>query len=517
MRRLAIVVFGLFCTAYLLHQPVKAQITEGRWSLGLEGSGNMWVNDLNQQKIGAGGDVVIRYGLHRNFSLGLMAGYESYKAGNSYKLPTFPYTYMNVTAIPVSLVGYIHFLPRRSFNPYVYLGGGAMFYQRAGPGGVKYPDDKYRVSYVVPIGVGFEAFTSRNVSLDVNVGYSNHGDWVDTKKNNSLDGDLVAKAGIRFYFGGSDNDDDDNDGLTNAQERRLGTDPNNPDTDGDGLKDGEEVRRYRTNPLKADTDGDGLSDGDEVKKYRTDPTKSDTDGDGLSDGDEVLKYHTDPLRQDTDGDGLTDGDEVLKYHTNPLKVDTDGDGLSDYDEVMIYHTDPNKPDTDGDGLTDGDEVKKYHTNPLKADTDGGGVNDGEEVRRGTNPLDPRDDKPGAAVKETITLEKGKTVVLEGINFQSGSARLTKDSETMLLNAFNALVANPAAKVEIAGYTDNVGVPQTNERLSLQRAESVKAWLVQKGISAQRLSTVGKGMRDPIASNTTAAGRAKNRRIEFHVR
>jgi outer membrane protein OmpA-like peptidoglycan-associated protein len=247
-----------------------------------------------------------------------------------------------------------------------------------------------------------------------------------------------------------------------------------------------------------------------VMRYKTDPTKWDTDGDGLSDGDEVLKYHTDPLRADTDEDGLNDGDEVLRYKTDPLKVDSDGDGLSDYDEVIIYKTNPNNPDTDGDGLSDGDEVKKYKTDPLKADTDGGGVNDGVEVKRGTIPLDPRDDG-------VIILERGKAVVLEGVNFVSGSSRLTKDSEITLSEARASLLAQPAVNVEIAGYTDNYGHPESNRRLSLARAQSVRNWLMSHGISSGRLTVIGHGDRNPIAPNNTPEGRASNRRIEFHVK
>jgi hypothetical protein len=81
--------------------------------------------------------------------------------------------------------------------------------------------------------------------------------------------------------------DIDGDGLTNAQENVLGTDPQNPDTDGDGLMDGEEVNTYTTNPLLADTDGDGLSDGDEVKVYGTNPklsNKGDLAPSGAPDG-----------------------------------------------------------------------------------------------------------------------------------------------------------------------------------------------------------------------------------------
>jgi outer membrane protein OmpA-like peptidoglycan-associated protein len=256
-----------------------------------------------------------------------------------------------------------------------------------------------------------------------------------------------------------------------------------------------------------------LTDGDEVLKYHTDPTKYDTDGDGLSDGDEVLKYHTDPLKPDTDGDGLSDGDEVFRYHTDPLKVDTDGDGLSDYDEVKVYHTDPLNPDTDGDGLTDGEEVLKYHTDPLKADTDGGGMIDGAEIIRGTNPLDPSDDM----IKGPIILERGKSIVLQDITFIRGSATLTGNSNEMLEPGYAALLIHAELKVEIAGYTDNVGTRLSNEQLSQRRADVVRAWLIAKGISAGRLTAKGFGMRDPVDTNSTPEGRSRNRRIEFHVK
>ncbi len=89
----------------------------------------------------------------------------------------------------------------------------------------------------------------------------------------------------------------------------FNTDPLNPDTDGDGLTDPEEVKIYKTNPRKVDTDGEGLPDGDEVKKYKTDPTKPDTDGDGLTDAEELSITKTNPLNPDTDGDGVIDGQD----------------------------------------------------------------------------------------------------------------------------------------------------------------------------------------------------------------
>ena len=77
--------------------------------------------------------------------------------------------------------------------------------------------------------------------------------------------------------------DNDNDGLTNEQEGTLGTDPNNRDTDGDGIEDGLEVNTYQTDPLKQDTDDDSLTDSQELFNLRTSPTNPDTDGDGIPD------------------------------------------------------------------------------------------------------------------------------------------------------------------------------------------------------------------------------------------
>ncbi|NHZ72175.1 MAG: protein kinase, partial [Aquificales bacterium] len=92
--------------------------------------------------------------------------------------------------------------------------------------------------------------------------------------------------------------DSDGDGLSDEQERAIGTDPFNPDSDYDLLTDGEEVLTYGTNPLDRDTDKDVLLDGDEVKTYGTDPLKRDTSGDGISDGEAVARG-LDPLVKQT--------------------------------------------------------------------------------------------------------------------------------------------------------------------------------------------------------------------------
>ena len=148
--------------------------------------------------------------------------------------------------------------------------------------------------------------------------------------------------------------DSDNDGLTNDRERVLGTDPYDPDTDNDGIKDGDEVNTYGTSPVDFDTDGDGLGDGDEIARG-TDPKDIDSDDDGLEDGEEVMSYGTNPLKSDTDGDGLGDNEEITRYRTDPLDPDTDNDDLKDGEEVSVG-SNPLDPDTDDDGINDGKDL-----------------------------------------------------------------------------------------------------------------------------------------------------------------
>jgi outer membrane protein OmpA-like peptidoglycan-associated protein len=401
-------------------------------------------------------------------------------AGSEYSTEIVPLDYRFVLS-PFSFT---------SWNPFVYAGIGALHYNvEQLPPQVSANAKIKGWTGVIPAGVGLQFRLEDHTAFEVSGGYNyTLNDELNSVVTNKKDAYWQFLVGLTIT-GESGDADADNDGLTNKQEKLLGT-----------------------NPKVADTDGDGLSDGDEVNKYKTNPLKADSDGDGLTDGQEVTTYHTNPMIADTDGDGLKDGEEVLTYKTDPLKADTDGDGLKDGEEVLTYKTDPLKVDTDGDGLNDGDEVTKYKTDPLKADTDGGTVNDGTEVARGTDPLNPADDVPQK--KEELKVEVGKAIVLEGIIFATGKSEITPESEANLEKAYNTLAQNPEIVVEIQGHTDNVGKKAANVKLSQARAEAVKAWLVKKGIAADRVTAKGFGPDKPAASNSTADGRQKNRRIEF---
>ncbi len=206
--------------------------------------------------------------------------------------------------------------------------------------------------------------------------------------------------------------DEDNDGLKNWEEKEYGTNPYNPDTDGDGLGDWSEVMVHHTNPLSKDTDDDKLTDYEEVHTvysdsevdwdedgtidFKTDPNNRDTDGGGTLDGIEadagsnpLIKSDDDP--KDSDEDGLRDSEEKL-WGTDINDRDSDDDGLLDGPEVHIYKTDPLDNDTDDDGLLDGEEVDIFGTNPLLSDTDFDGLTDHFEIHNSaTDPLDPDTD------------------------------------------------------------------------------------------------------------------------------
>ena len=128
--------------------------------------------------------------------------------------------------------------------------------------------------------------------------------------------------------------------------------------------------------------------------------------------------------------------------------------------------------------------------------------------------------PKKVTKEIVVEKQTKAAnnnwVLIGVNFAFDKATLLPESYPILYNAAELLLMNPDTKVEIQGYCDYIGSDAYNNELSLRRAETVKMFLVSKGIAQNRLTTVGYGRRNPVADNKTEDGRAMNRRIEFRI-
>ena len=280
------------------------------------------------------------------------------------------------------------------------------------------------------------------------------------------------------------------------------------DADGDGIEDDED--RCPESP----EDFDGYEDDDGCPEL-------DNDGDGIDDSIDACP----DLAEDFDGFEDTDGCPDL---------DNDGDGIPDVEDRC-----PNEPedfdgDNDADGCpdvvqdTDNDGIPDDMDNcPLMAE-DMDGWQDDDGCPDLDNDIDGILDVDDACPNQPETFNGyedtdgcpdvppiEKKMILRGINFQSGSAAITPDSYGVLDKVVKSLMAYPEVRIEIRGYTDSVGSEASNQKLSERRASSVREYLVNAGISPDRIVAMGFGESEPIAPNTTAAGRAENRRIEFH--
>lgn len=129
----------------------------------------------------------------------------------------------------------------------------------------------------------------------------------------------------------------------------------------------------------------------------------------------------------------------------------------------------------------------------------------------------RDSLERVALRDSLralVATKNTRVTLRGVNFEVNKAVLLPESRDILGDVAQSLAANPGVTVEVAGHTDNTGRRELNDSLSLARAESVKAFLVERGVDAGRMEVHGYAWDQPVASNKTSSGRAQNRRVEL---
>jgi len=233
-----------------------------------------------------------------------------------------------------------------------------------------------------------------------------------------------------------------------------------------------------------------------------------------------------PIKVDGDDDGVSDADDACptlkgtaKYRGCPIP-DTDNDGLNDEQDqcpstegIAKYKGCP-VPDTDKDGINDEQDkcpttkgLGRYEGCPIP-DTDKDGVNDEEDKCPSIAGI--------AANKGCADLQPLVDAATAKLKFATGSIQLTKQ-QTNPLNALIQLMSeNTTIQLLINGHTDNTGSLKINEKLSLSRAKVVMNYLIKKGISASRLTAKGFAFSMPIADNSTAKGRATNRRVEMVV-
>jgi outer membrane protein OmpA-like peptidoglycan-associated protein len=243
-----------------------------------------------------------------------------------------------------------------------------------------------------------------------------------------------------------------------------------------------------------DTDRDRVND--EVDRCPATPAAELVDADGCS-----------AAQKDDDRDGIANPSDRCPATLAGQQVDSTG-------------CVPIPPDGDKDGIPDsadqcpaspaGQPVNPSGC-PVRRDSDADGVHDG---------LDLCDNTPkGEAVNENgctvIFQRQARSVVLRGVTFETGKATLTPEARDVLRDIAGQLVENPQYRVQISGHTDNTGRRATNLRLSIARARAVETFLEANGVPRTQVTSKGFGSAVPIAPNTTAAGRAQNRRVELH--
>ena len=336
------------------------------------------------------------------------------------------------------------------------------------------------------------------------------------------------------------------------------------DSDGDGVPDYLDKcpdtpeaawRLIDENGCPLDSDGDGVPD--YLDQCPETPAAAwghvdsigcplDSDGDGVPDyldecpdTPEAAKGHVDkhgcPIDSDLDGvpDYLDECPDTPRQaygfvDEKGCLIDTDGDGVPDYKDrcndtpagtpVDEFGC---SPDSDGDGVPD---YKDECPNTPKAargrvdekgcelDTDGDGVPDYKDECP-TIPGSKDNHGCPTVKKEVRNLLKQ---AMQGIQFETGKSNIKKTSHPLLNQIANVFIDNPTYKVEVQGHTDNVGKPEFNQDLSEKRAQAVRKYLIDAGVPEEQLTAHGYGDTMPIASNSTASGRAKNRRVEFII-
>jgi OOP family OmpA-OmpF porin len=173
-------------------------------------------------------------------------------------------------------------------------------------------------------------------------------------------------------------------------------------------------------------------------------------------------------------------------------------------------------DSDGDGVLD--VTDKCPNTPAGVsvnaegcplDGDGDGVPDAGDACPNTS-AGTKVDARGCPV----IFGTDNSFTLTGVTFETSSAVIRPSSFAKLDEVAEALNGNPEVRVEISGHTDNVGSEESNQRLSLARAQAVRQYFIDKGVAADRLEARGFGESRPITTNETPEGRAENRRVEM---
>ncbi len=463
-----------------------AQTADQKWNIGLLGGASQYKGDLGNDFYktdmafyGFGGLTLSRFiGNYVDLNLLATRGSIGFSRAPGYFLNNLTTATIN---LKVNILG-----PNSFVRPYVFGGFGAMLFDK------KLNITKQNLDFATPSagsGLTFKLTPSLMLNLQETFLFSNRDSRDGLVASGNNDQFLLHSAGLSFNFGKMK--DADADGVSDKNDKCPGT-PTMVAVDKNGC------------PLDKDADGvaDYLDACPELSGTMALNGCPDKDGDGIADKDDrcpdvagTTAYKGCP---DTDGDGVADIDDKCadtkagyKVDATGCTMDTDKDGIVDEEDRCPLLAGPASlkgcPDGDGDGVADLDD--RCPTTP------------GTFANKGCPEITKE-------VETKITKIAGKLFFETNSDVLKVASLSELDELVIILNEYSY------AKLIIDGHTDSQGSDEFNMALSQKRSESVKKYLISKGIAADRLTGTGYGEGTPIADNKTAAGRAKNRRVEL---
>jgi len=466
----------------------KAQTEDKKWNVGLHGGIEQYNGDLGRgfyeynsgdPVYGFGGLSISRYiGNHFDLNLMFTKGEIGFRNDTAHFTSGFSSVTFNVRFNLMDA--------KFAFRPYLIAGAGALLFANNPT-----VQDKSKIDYAVPsFGVGFNIRLSPYVMFNIQemVLYSTN-DNKDGYTGGSNDAYLLHTAGLTFNIGKKH--DEDMDDVNDRTDKCPGT-PSGVGVDKSGC------------PLDKDKDGvaDYIDKCPDVAGTAALKGCPDKDGDGVADFEDRCPDISGLAAlkgcPDMDKDGVADIDDKCPDSKTGYKVDLTGCAM-DNDKDGVLNEDDLCPDSVG-------------TVALKGcpDTDGDGVADNEDrclTVKGTI-------ANKGCPEMTVADVKKITQIASKIFFETNSAKLKVASLVQLDELAEILKRNESANLIIEGHTDNVGNDDYNMILSQKRTESVKTYLMGKGIMESRLTATGFGETQPLSENTNATGRAKNRRVEL---
>jgi len=503
----------LICICFAFTLIINAQTVDKKWNIGLHAGVSQYKGDLgsafytSNMSYALGGISVSRY-IAGHFDLNLLVtkgtvgfnkegGTGNFNSGFTSALLNFRFNILG---------------PKSFVRPYLLVGGGAMLFDK------DLTITKAKVDYIAPsFGGGINLRLGQSVMLNLQETFLySTSDLRDGLAGNANDMYLFHTVGLTFNFGNKK--DADKDGVSDYRDKC----PNTPvsvavdkvgcplDKDGDGVADYLDgcPDVAGTKALKGcpDKDGDGIADKDDncpdlagLAALKGCPDK---DGDGIADKDDncpdlaglaALKGCP-----DSDNDGVADLDDKCPNTNARYKVDAMGCPM-DNDKDGVINEDDACPDQAGIAALKG-----------CPDRDGDGVADNEDRCPDVKGTIANKGCPEIAIADV----KKITQIASKIFFETNSDKLKVASLAQLDELAEILKRYEAANLLIEGHADSQGDDAFNLTLSQKRTESVKTYLMEKGIMESRLTGTGYGESRPIADNNTALGRAKNRRVEL---